>query len=159
MLAISSWRRQWHPTPVLLPGKPHGRRSLVGCSPWGRNPGHAGREGPQLARTGASQGFPRAAAPVGVSLLGIHTEETRRQRDTCTPMFIAALTSPQWQPLSRKTPSEFSCVGRGEPVRKPSFPNWAGCCQRDLFLALTASRLLNRELHDWEEGADWESSV
>ena len=25
----------WHPTPVLLPGKSHGRRSLVGCSPWG----------------------------------------------------------------------------------------------------------------------------
>ena len=30
------WRRQWHPTPVLLPGKSHGRRSLVRCSPWGR---------------------------------------------------------------------------------------------------------------------------
>ena len=29
-------RRQWHPTPVLLPGKSHGRRSLVGCSLWGR---------------------------------------------------------------------------------------------------------------------------
>ena len=29
-------RRQWHPTPVLLPGKPHGWRSLVGYSPWGR---------------------------------------------------------------------------------------------------------------------------
>ena len=28
-------RRRWHPTPVLLPGKPHGRRSLVGCSPRG----------------------------------------------------------------------------------------------------------------------------
>ena len=28
--------RQWHPTPVLLPGKSHGRRSLVGCSLWGR---------------------------------------------------------------------------------------------------------------------------
>ena len=28
-------RRQWHPTPVLLPRKPHGRGSLVGCSPWG----------------------------------------------------------------------------------------------------------------------------
>ena len=26
----------WSPTPVLLPGKSHGRRSLVGCSPWGR---------------------------------------------------------------------------------------------------------------------------
>ena len=30
------WRRQWHPTPVLLPGKSHEWRSLVGCSPWGR---------------------------------------------------------------------------------------------------------------------------
>ena len=29
-------RRQWQPTPVLLPGKSHGWRSLVGCSPWGR---------------------------------------------------------------------------------------------------------------------------
>ena len=28
-------RRQRHPTPVLLPGKSHGRRSLVACSPWG----------------------------------------------------------------------------------------------------------------------------
>ena len=31
----SIWRRQWHPTPVLLPGKSHGRRNLEGCSPWG----------------------------------------------------------------------------------------------------------------------------
>ena len=28
-------RRQWRPTPVLLPGKSHGWRSQVGCSPWG----------------------------------------------------------------------------------------------------------------------------
>ena len=28
-------RRQWQPTLVFLPGKSHGRRSLVGCSPWG----------------------------------------------------------------------------------------------------------------------------
>ena len=27
-------RRQWHPTPVLLPGESHGWKSLVGCSPW-----------------------------------------------------------------------------------------------------------------------------
>ena len=32
----SLWRRQWQATPVLLPGKSHGWRSLVGCSPWGR---------------------------------------------------------------------------------------------------------------------------
>ena len=30
------WRRRWHPTPVLLPGKSHGWKSLVGYSPWGR---------------------------------------------------------------------------------------------------------------------------
>ena len=29
------WRRQWQPTPILLPGKSHGWTSLVGCSPWG----------------------------------------------------------------------------------------------------------------------------
>ena len=34
-LCLETLRRQWHPTPVLLPGKSHGRRSLVGCSPWG----------------------------------------------------------------------------------------------------------------------------
>ena len=35
---ISMWMMvaEWHPTPVLLPGKPHGWRSLVGCRPWGR---------------------------------------------------------------------------------------------------------------------------
>ena len=30
-----SWRRKWQPTPVFLPGKSHGQRSLVGCSTWG----------------------------------------------------------------------------------------------------------------------------
>ena len=35
-LHVWVWRRQWQPTPVLLPGKSHGQRSLVGCSLWGR---------------------------------------------------------------------------------------------------------------------------
>ena len=30
------WRRKWQSTPVLLPGKFHGQRSLLGYSPWGR---------------------------------------------------------------------------------------------------------------------------
>ena len=29
------WRKKWQPTPVFLPGKPHGQRSLAGYSPWG----------------------------------------------------------------------------------------------------------------------------
>ena len=36
LFAFMHWRRQWQPTPVLLSGNSHGRRSLVGCSPWGR---------------------------------------------------------------------------------------------------------------------------
>ena len=35
-MGLEAWRRQWQPTPVLLPGKSHGWRRLVGCSPWGR---------------------------------------------------------------------------------------------------------------------------
>ena len=31
-----SWRRKWQPTPIFLPGKFHGERSLASCSPWGR---------------------------------------------------------------------------------------------------------------------------
>ena len=34
---IIQGRRQWHPTPVLLPRKFHGQRSLVGCSSWGHH--------------------------------------------------------------------------------------------------------------------------
>ena len=34
--SLYKWRRQWQATPVLLPEKSHGWRSLVGCSPWGR---------------------------------------------------------------------------------------------------------------------------
>ena len=45
----------------VQPPLPFGERTRD-CSP-----GHAGKEGPQLARTGASQGFPRAAAPGGFS--------------------------------------------------------------------------------------------
>ena len=36
LFTFMHWRRQWQPTPVLLPGKSHGWWSLVGCSPWGR---------------------------------------------------------------------------------------------------------------------------
>ena len=35
-IQMTARRRRWQPTSVLLPGKSHGRKSLVGCSPWGR---------------------------------------------------------------------------------------------------------------------------
>ena len=36
MCYIIYWRRKWQSTPALLPGKSHGRRRLIGYSPWGR---------------------------------------------------------------------------------------------------------------------------
>ena len=34
LITLRIWRRKWQPTPVLLPGKFHGWRTLVGYSPW-----------------------------------------------------------------------------------------------------------------------------
>jgi len=31
----TKWRIKWQPTPIFLPGKSHGQRSLAGYSPWG----------------------------------------------------------------------------------------------------------------------------
>ena len=51
------WRREWLPTPVLLPGEFHGQRRLVGYSPWG----HKGSDMTELLtllffREGTSEG-------------------------------------------------------------------------------------------------------
>ena len=54
-------RRQWHPTPLLLPGKSHGRRSLVGYSPWGREQSDTTERLPfhfSLSCTGEGNGNP-----------------------------------------------------------------------------------------------------
>ena len=63
----------WSPLSGLKgvqPPLPFGERTRD-CSP-----GHAGKEGPHLARTGASQGFPRTAEPMGV-FLPRHDEDLR----------------------------------------------------------------------------------
>ena len=36
LFTFKHWRRKWQPTQVLLPGKSHGQRSLVGFHLWGR---------------------------------------------------------------------------------------------------------------------------
>ena len=59
--AFAQWRRRWHPTPVLLPRKSHGRRSLLGCSPWGREESDTTERLPfhfSLSCTGEGNGNP-----------------------------------------------------------------------------------------------------
>ena len=55
---LSNWRRQWHPTPVLLPGKSQGRRGLEGCSPWGREESDDWVTSLSLSCTGEGNGTP-----------------------------------------------------------------------------------------------------
>ena len=67
-LAALDWRRQWHPTPVLLSGKSHGWRSLVGCSPWGREESDTTERLPfhfSLSRIGAAACLPPHPTPLG----------------------------------------------------------------------------------------------
>ena len=51
------WRRKWQPTPVSLPGKSYGQRSLAGYSPWGRKrAGHDLATKQQQQREDSSKG-------------------------------------------------------------------------------------------------------
>ena len=47
------WRRKWQHTPVFLPGKSHGQRSLAGYSPWGHTESDT-TEATEHAHTGTS---------------------------------------------------------------------------------------------------------
>ena len=81
---LPSWRRQWHPTPVLLPGKSHGWRSLVSCSPWGHEESDKTERLPfhfSLSCIGEGNGNPlqcsclenpRTAEPGGLPSMGSH---------------------------------------------------------------------------------------
>ena len=55
---LETRRRQWHPTPVPLPGKSHGPRSLVGCSLWGREVRHDWATSLSLLCIGEGNGNP-----------------------------------------------------------------------------------------------------
>ena len=74
------WRRQWHPTSVLLPGKSHGQRSLVGCSPRGRPSGftftfhfHALEEEMATHSSVLAWRIPGTGEPGGLPSLGLQS--------------------------------------------------------------------------------------
>ena len=75
-----SRRRRWHPTPVVLPGESHGRRSLVGCSPWGREESntteqlhfHALEKEMATHSSVLAWRIPGTGEPVGLPSTGLH---------------------------------------------------------------------------------------
>ena len=86
---------------ILLPGKSHGQRSLVGYSPWGRKELDMTEWLPLLSLfiflkclkkslTFLKKLEIELPCDPEIPLLGIQTKETRIERDTCTPMFITA---------------------------------------------------------------------
>ena len=62
LFTFMHWRRKWQPTPVFLPGQPHGRRSLVGCLLWGRRVGHDWRDLAAAASLHCGEAISRPAA-------------------------------------------------------------------------------------------------
>ena len=80
---MSQQRRQWQSTPVLLPGKSHGQRSLVGYSPWGREESdrtdftftfhfHALEKEMATHSSVLAWRIPRTAEPGGLPSMGSH---------------------------------------------------------------------------------------
>ena len=84
------WRRRWHPTPVLLPRKSHGRRNLVDCSPWSREESDTTeRLHFHFSRTGEGNGNPfqcsclenpRMGEPGGLAVYGVAQSRTQLKR-------------------------------------------------------------------------------
>ena len=110
-------RRQWQPTPVLLPGKSHGQRSLVGCSPWGRKESDMTERLPFHSSLSlfTFMHWRRKWQPTPVflpgesqgqrSLMGCHlwghtesdtTEATQQQHAAFFPSFPRAMQKPIW---------------------------------------------------------------
>ena len=111
-------RRQWHRTPLLLPRKSHGRRSLVGSSPWGAEVSDTTERLPfhfSLSCTGEGNGNPlqcsclenpRDGGAWWASVYGVAQSRTRlkqlsssRQHKTCRfdPWVKKMLWSRKWQ--------------------------------------------------------------
>ena len=109
-------RRRWHPTPVLLPGKSHGWRSLVGCSPWG----HWESDTTErlhfhfsLLRIGEGNGNllqcsclenPRDREPGGLPSMGSH----RVGHDWSDAAAVAAAAAAAWMYISDKITDQLS---------------------------------------------------
>ena len=103
----------WHPTPVLLPGKSHGWRSLVGCSPWGREesdtterlPFHFHALEKEMATHSSVLAWriPGMAEPGGLPSLRSH----RVGQDWCDLAAAAAVTS--WRRRCSSNSKESAC--------------------------------------------------
>ena len=120
-------RRRWHPTPVLLPGKSHGRRSLVGCSPRGREESDTTERlhfDFSLSCIGEGNGNPlqcsclenpRDGGAWWAAVSGVAQSQTRLKR-----LSSSSSSSSSSRDLMKKTPVLNKCprVGPGKRIQK-----------------------------------------
>ena len=81
------WERQWHPTPVFLPGESQGRGSLVGCSPWGHTDPIALRTIPLVTLCANKDSWPWLSASACMHSHSVMSNSVRphRQQPTRLP--------------------------------------------------------------------------
>ena len=121
--SVALQRRQWHPTPVLLPGKSHGRTSLVGCSPWGHEESdtterlhfqfHALEKEMATHSSVLAWGIPGMAEPGGLPSTRSH-----RVGDDWSDLAAAALAyhgSDHWNPMKQAISLHLNSLSYSEP--------------------------------------------
>ena len=123
-------RRQWHPTPVLLPGESHGWRSLVGCSPWGREESDTTERLPfhfSLSCIGEGNGNPlqcsclenpRDGGAWGAAVYGVTQSRTRLKRlsrssSWCPGVYGVLSEWDPWHLVLQRTRQVLPCCSLG----------------------------------------------
>ena len=117
-------RRQWHPTPALLPGKSHGWRSLVRCSPWGS----------------LGVGHDRATS------LSLFTFMQWRRKWQPTPVFLPGEFHGLYSPW------DFDCVNHNKLwkiLQEIRIPDHLTCLLRNLYAGQEATVRSGHETMNW----------
>ena len=121
------WRREWQPTPVFLPGKSHGQRSLAGYSQWGckRVRHHLGtKQQQQYTR------FHHHWDQHRPSLSHLAKQDRPLSPQHCTTPLLLVLpkTSSRFQPLLLMPCYSYSSCDLS-PGPQTQLPNWLPCLQ------------------------------
>ena len=123
-------RRQWHPTPVLLPGKSHGGRSLVGCSLWGHEELDT-TEQPHfhfsLSCNGEGNGNslqcsclenPRDRGAWWAAIYGVTQSRTRLKQLSSSRLSLTSLVAQTVKRLPAMWETQVRSLGREDPLEK-----------------------------------------
>ena len=130
------WRRKWHPTPLLLSGKSHGWRSLVGCSPWGHEESDMTSLHFSLSCTGEGNGN-----PLQYSCL----ENPRNGGAWWAAVCGVAQSQTQLKRLSSSKAVSVSCLASVRQFSRSVVSNsatpWTTACQASLSFTISRSLL------------------